>query len=1101
MKAIASTKYLLILLLTILSVSELDAQFYNGMQMSFGKNRVQYNDPFWKYYRFERFDVYSYEQGTELSLYLANFAEKELPLIERFFDYDLEQRIIFICYSKLSDFKQSNIGLSSEEDSYNIGGKTKINQNKVAIYFEGDHLKFKQQIRAAIAEVLINELMYGNSLVSNITNTTTINLPDWYVKGLISFVSNPWDYTIENRVKDGIISGKYDKLIRLSDDDAVYAGHSLWKYVADLYGESIIPNILYLTKVNKSAESGFLYVLGQKLKEISIDWTAYYLGMYTSTDVVGELPGEEYELRKTKKEMIYQQASISPDGNNVAYITNQSGKYKIWIYNNTTEKHKKIYRRGEKLEQETDFSYPIIDWHPSSELLGFITEEKGKLYIHYYNIKTEEITTRIVQHFDKVLNMDFSPDRRKIVFSAINRGQTDIYVYDIAASVREQITDDLADDFNPRFVNGMKDISFSSNRRNDTLNDAGRNLGNSTTTAFSIYLYDYKNKSNVLRKISEGNYINHIQPLYKGDDQFIYLSDKSGIYNQYIAEYDSTIAFIDTTIHYRYYANSYPLTNYNRNILNHDYNPSTEDFTSILYHDSRSHLYKYPAKLTESYGSALKKTEYRYKHTNRLRTEDSIQNIKVRTVSIKEVNNDELIIDDDTISLPVFRININKYVFEREKLHFYNQKLKYNNIRLVMDSDSVKREYKMYLDYRTVFYPDQLVNQIDYSFLNASYQAFSGGAFYFNPGLNILFKVGANDLFEDYRIVGGVRLSADFNSNEYLLSFENLKNRLDQQVIFHRQVINNRTQSSLIKTFSHEILGSLKFPINQTMALKGTASFRHDNTVFLSTDIANLTEKNLLKVWGGLKLEFIYDNTRHLGINLYSGTRLKVFGEAYKQINLSKSDLYVVGTDIRHYIKLHRTLIWANRFAASTSFGRSPLIYYLGAVDNWSNLFSRKTATFDKSVAIDYTKNYSYQAIATNLRGFSQNIRNGNNFAVINSEIRWPVFRYVANHPLSSAFLNNFQIVGFGDIGSAWTGLHPFTKLNAWNTEVIPTNPLPGTPVVVTIDSNRNPIVGGFGLGLRSQIFGYYIRADWAWGVENMEVQPRIFYLSLSLDF
>ena len=158
-------KYLILVLLAVFFMQKAEAQFYNGMQMSFGKNRVQYSDNYWKYYRFERFDVYSYEEGTELSLYVADFVEKELPLIERFFDYDMEQRLIFLCYDKMSEFRQSNIGLSSEQDSYNIGGKTQIIQNKVAVFFEGDHVKFKQQIRAAIAEVLINELMYGNSLV------------------------------------------------------------------------------------------------------------------------------------------------------------------------------------------------------------------------------------------------------------------------------------------------------------------------------------------------------------------------------------------------------------------------------------------------------------------------------------------------------------------------------------------------------------------------------------------------------------------------------------------------------------------------------------------------------------------------------------------------------------------------------------------------------------------------------------------------------------------------------------------------------------------------------------------------------------------------
>ncbi|NQU81734.1 MAG: hypothetical protein HQ543_09470, partial [Bacteroidetes bacterium] len=56
-------------------------------------------------------------------------------------------------------------------------------------------------------------------------------------------------------------------------------------------------------------------------------------------------------------------------------------------------------------------------------------------------------------------------------------------------------------------------------------------------------------------------------------------------------------------------------------------------------------------------------------------------------------------------------------------------------------------------------------------------------------------------------------------------------------------------------------------------------------------------------------------------------------------------------------------------------------------------------------------------------------------------------------------------------------------------------------PITVTIDTNREPIVAGFGFGLRSQLFGYFIRADWAWGIENYILLPRVFYLSLNLDF
>jgi hypothetical protein len=1090
MKKIARAGALLILLCGPVA---LHAQFYNGMQMNFGKNRVQYNNRYWKFYRFDRFDVYSYENGTDLSLYVADFVEKELDLIERFFDYEIENRLIFLTYNKMSDFRQSNIGLVSENEEYNIGGTTQIIQNKVFLYFNGDHVDFERQIRAAIAKVVVNEMMFGNGLRDNMTSRTMINLPDWYLEGLISFVSNPWDYDLENRVKDGIVSGKYRKFVNLQDDDARYAGHSFWKYVADMYGVGIIPQILYITKVNKNAESGFQMVLGTKLKELSIDWTAYYLGLYTAGEEVAGLPGQGKVIKRPNKRRVYQNIRISPDGNCLAYVTNQKGQYKVWIKDDWKKRAGKIYKKGYKLDQINDYTYPRIAWHPTSQILGFITEEKGMLKIHFYNLQTDELTTRNLFHFEKILDMHFSPDARKLVFSAVVDGQTDIWVFDIASSTNERITNDLADDFQPRFMNNMDNISFVSNRRLDTLflkDDPESN----TTTAFAVFVYDYAGKSNLLQRISEGNYINHTQPLSPGLNEFFYLSDKNGIVNRYYAEYDSVISLVDTSIHYRYFANSYPLSNYNRNILSHDINTETGEIGEIVYHDGRYNLYKYPMQMEPVYGKELVPTEYRNRHVNRLMREDSIHHVEKKVISMKDIANNQFIHEGDTIALQEFRIDINNYIFEREKLNYYNNQLRGRNLNLVLDS--VQNENLAYIDYQLAFYPDQLVNQIDFSFLNASYQAFTGGAYYYNPGLNLLFKVGANDLFEDYRLTGGVRFATDFDSNEYLLSFENVKKRLDKQVIFHRQVFKNYTTESYIKTYTHELLGSLKYPFSQTLAVKGTASFRHDHIVFLATDINNLNEESITKVWGGLKAEVVFDNTRVLGTNLYSGTRLKVFGEAYRQINDFKSGLYVIGGDFRHYTRIHRTLIWANRFAASTSFGSSPLIYYLGSVDNWINFFQTKNPTFNESVDIDYTRNYAYQALATNLRGFSQNIRNGNNFAVFNTELRLPLFRYMAGHPLSSGFLNNFQVTGFFDVGTAWTGAHPFTGENAWDTEVITNGPM-----TITLDSNRDPIVAGYGFGVRTMLLGYFIRLDWAWGVENMQVQPRMFYLSLSLDF
>jgi hypothetical protein len=32
-------------------------------------------------------------------------------------------------------------------------------------------------------------------------------------------------------------------------------------------------------------------------------------------------------------------------------------------------------------------------------------------------------------------------------------------------------------------------------------------------------------------------------------------------------------------------------------------------------------------------------------------------------------------------------------------------------------------------------------------------------------------------------------------------------------------------------------------------------------------------------------------------------------------------------------------------------------------------------------------------------------------------------------------------------------------------------------------------------------LLGYFMRFDWAWGIENRQVLPHVFYFSMSLDF
>lgn len=1086
-------KKLIIIFITCALYSSAHGQFYNGLQMSFGKNKVQYTDFYWQFYRFDNFDCYFNEYGRDLAQFTASYATKKLAEIEDFFDYTLDKRIIFIIYNKNNEFKQSNIGLVTfDEDSYNTGGFNRIIKNKVMLYYTGNHVDFERQISASITEVIINEMLYNADVKDRIASSSVITMPDWYIKGLIHYVAGDWDYDAENRVKDGFKSGKYKKINHLEYDDATDAGMSFWRFLGKKYGNNLIPNIIYLTKIYKNIDDGLRFVIGTKMKDLLKEWKVYYADEFSGDK---NLPSDDKTIRKSRKEQIFQQVKVSPGGEYIAYVTNDWGRKRIWLYNQATGKRKIIFRKEPKFEQVVDNTYPVIAWHPSGKILTFINDEKADLRMYFYRVKERKTEKRVLLYFDKVLDFSYSPDGSRLVFSAVKDGITDIYIHTIASGTNEQITRDIADDLNPAYSRfSPEQIVFSSNRLTDTITNTADPF-EKVSLNYDLFTYDLSKKGNVLTRLSEGKYTDRFQPNEISKNNFAYIGNENGIFNRFSAKFDSSINFIDTVAHYRYFINSKPTTNYDRNIINHSVSDGTDNFSEVLFSNRKYLLRK--GDLTQTGQVApdeLVNTRLRTEKNRYFHRADSIE--QIRQMLLSEAQKMK-----DTLKKPLYEyyikdepIDISHYIFEKEKQNYYSQlwRKKYMDI----DLDTGRFSLPLIRIYETSFYNNYIATQIDFSFLNNSYQVYSGGAPYFNPGINALTKIGTVDLFENYRITGAFRIAGNFDSNEYLLSIENLKGKFDKQLIYHRMTYFSSDDSSLFKTYSQNVYLSLSKPISPVLALKGTISYRLDRHVYVSTDIPTLNYENITQHWAGLKGEIIYDNTRKRTINIYFGTRFKIWGEYYKELTKKKSDMFVLGMDFRKYIQISRELIWANRFAASTSFGPTKLIYYLGAVDNWMGYLFNKYPMFDKTIPVTPGVNYGFQALATNMRGFTQNVRNGNSFALINSELRWPFVRYFAGHPLKSNFLNSLQIVGFGDIGSAWSGPSPWSSINGYDTQKITNG-----PVSVSLDSNRNPIVEGFGAGLRAQLLGYFIRADWAWGIENGYVLPRIFYLSFSLDF
>ncbi len=117
---------------------------------------------------------------------------------------------------------------------------------------------------------------------------------------------------------------------------------------------------------------------------------------------------------------------------------------------------------------------------------------------------------------------------------------------------------------------------------------------------------------------------------------------------------------------------------------------------------------------------------------------------------------------------------------------------------------------------------------------------------------------------------------------------------------------------------------------------------------------------------------------------------------------------------------------------------------------------------------------------------------------LLNSELRVPIVQYFSRRPITSAFLRNLQFTGFVDAGTAYSGGNPFSVDNSNNTLPFGGN---GSPFSGTVTNFSNPLLVGYGVGVRTTLFGFYGKADVAWGRENYVTNPPKFYFTLGYDF
>ena len=1129
--------------------------------VEFGKNRVQHRKFTWKYYQTPNFNTYFYENGQTIANYVAQVAEKELAGIEQFVEYGLQRRANIVVYNHFNELQQSNIGLNL--DWQTTGGTTKLVNNKMIVYFTTDHYHLRRQIRQGIARTLVDNVLFGDDLGEFAANQALLDLPKWLVEGYVEYVAEEWSTDLDDQLKSALLAGTYKNFYQLAYDKPNLAGHAFWNYIADKYKKENVTYFLYLARVYRNLNAASQRIAKKKFKEVLKEFMIeneekYYKDIRSRRNFP---KGQVAIVEEVKNNRDFFRFSANPTARSQTYavVEYRNGRYDVVLYENLVDR-KVLLKSGVRTnENEINPNYPLLAWDGKGTRLACIYSHEGKVKLFVYDLvaRYKPIKDQEIPYFEQIQDMKYMLDANTLLISGVRNGQSDIFVYKIDRNTMEQITNDVYADLDATFVAfpNKTGILYSSNRP-----DANA-IGTDTTIPgdnYNVFLVDNWNRSEFkqISQLTNMRYGNARYPTQYNNAHFTFISDENGVANRYAGFFSTERAGIDTvyvigddvlrnpeprdidsslraqnksepdSIFAFSVTNDsayvFPITNYQSNLLETKIAGDAGQVSEVRQEGNFKFLYK--LRVDEN---ALKRrninprpTEFRKKTiaTEQTRTGDPLQfrNVPAAPVDTSkpaDVFESEFQTDSTTRAQAVQQPEEQEEsILKKARLFDYKLKFSVDNFSGAFNNDILINRYEPF----TGSLPIQLQ---------------SGGAF------NGMLKASVFDLFEDIRFTGAMRLplisglggGASFGNGgtsafvpvnqslfdgggEWYARADYLPKRFDYSLIYYRKTevgairdtFNNVLKQFEGKQYSNLYQAVIKYPLDRVRSLRMSIGLRTDKVVVRGDqfDPVSLSANDRAKQTFALsRIEFVHDNTIQKAMNILFGMRYKLYMDINVQTNTKPSEggikpgrmMFNLGFDGRYYYPIYRNFIWAGRAAADLSWGNQKIVYYLGGVDGW--LFPKYNTQ-----PVPQDRDYAYQSLAVNLRGFRQNVSNGNNAVIINSEFRFPVFTTLFNRPINNAFLRNFQLVQFIDLGSAWNGAYNSIS----RPEVVYQNPPnTGNPdVILRIRAGGlGPFVGGYGFGVRSTLLGYFLRLDAGWEMNRFFGGKPLLHFAMGVDF
>jgi Tol biopolymer transport system component len=417
--------------------------------------------------------------------------------------------------------------------------------------------------------------------------TSGVQVPLWFMEGLAEYLSSGWDIEADMFLLDQAIHGEIPPPGPFLDGYMAYkGGQSFFHFLEASKGDSAFSYFLKEFRRTRNPEISFKRIYGKGPDELGKEWLRELKKLYwpeiglrldpseNSTAVTNHLESRNY---------LNLQPRMAPNCSTIAFFSDHKDFTSILLTDRDGKIKKSISQTGYGGYFESFHPFRSgICWSSDSKKLAFVTLVEGRDEIRIIDITKRRKIKRIKTSLLSISSPDWSTDGDHLVFSGIDHGCRDLYMYDIRTDSLTRLTNTIADETDPHFSPNGSEIIYSFQ---DTSLSAEIQKSAYGRSPSDLRMLNINTREITLLTSTPWS---EKQPCFSPDGNYVaFVSDRNGIDNIYIAPIDSI-------------SKAKPLTDYVGSCSNPDW---TGDFITFTLFQNRG----WNVRIIESPHSRIKR--------------------------------------------------------------------------------------------------------------------------------------------------------------------------------------------------------------------------------------------------------------------------------------------------------------------------------------------------------------------------------------------------------------------------------------------------------------------------------------------------------------